>query len=187
MKNLSDFIMVIDNALSPDFCKDVIQYFEASSDSLVNRDSEWLSGNKSFKELCITDVSFHEPLLKVSNEIYKQYSIVKNIKFFPPSYGMEEVRMKRYDNNGKDNFGWHTDVGDYASARRFLVMFYYLNDVIDGGQTMFSSDMNDESAMFVRPTAGRVVVFPPTFQYPHKGAIPISNPKYIISTYFHYL
>jgi hypothetical protein len=29
-------------------------------------------------------------------------------------------------------------------------------------------------------------MFPPLWMFPHKGESPISNPKYIISTYLHY-
>ena len=36
--------------------------------------------------------------------------------------------MKKYMPNNIDEFKEHVDVGDYASARRFLVFFLYLDD-----------------------------------------------------------
>ena len=56
---------------------------------------------------------------------------------FPAKYVFEEFRIKRYDNNGHDQFKDHVDVGDYNSARRFLVCFYISNDVEVGGETNF--------------------------------------------------
>ena len=43
-------------------------------------------------------------------------------------YGFEAIRMKKYMPNNIDEFKEHVDVGDYASARRFLVFFLYLDD-----------------------------------------------------------
>ena len=36
--------------------------------------------------------------------------------------------MKKYMPNNIDEFKEHVDVSDYASARRFLVFFLYLDD-----------------------------------------------------------
>jgi hypothetical protein len=65
-------------------------------------------------------------------------------------------------------------------------MFYYLNDVEEGGETAFD-DKVSEYYLKVKSKQGRIVMFPPMWMYPHKGLKPISNPKYIISTYMHYL
>ena len=35
----------------------------------------------------------------------------------------------------------------------------------------------------VEPKAGSVCCFPPHWTFPHKGATPISGPKYVISSY----
>ena len=75
----------------------------------------------------------------------------------------EQIRFKRYLPNDKDEFKEHVDVGDYASARRFLVFFLYLNNNFDG-RTSFS-----EYDMQVYPKAGRLLMFPPTWTYLHAG------------------
>ena len=61
-------------------------------------------------------------------------------------------------------------------------MFTYLNDVEEGGETEFLSN----GEFTVKPKCGRMVVFPPSFMFPHRGRKPISNSKYILSTYLHY-
>jgi len=46
--------------------------------------------------------------------------------------------MKRYVTGGEDRFDLHVDVKNYDTARRFLVVFFYLNDDFEGGETVFS-------------------------------------------------
>jgi hypothetical protein len=56
---------------------------------------------------------------------------------------------------------------------------WYLNDVDNGGETVFEE-------LFIRPKLGTMIVFPPLWMFPHRGNPPISNLKYIMSTYLHY-
>ena len=110
-------------------------------------------------------------------------NIVNKIKEkqWPERFGFEEIRFKRYLPNDKDEFKEHVDVGDYASARRFLVFFLYLNDNY-GGHTSFS-----EYDTVVQPKTGRLLMFPPTWTYLHTGHKPLNTSKYIIGSYLHYV
>lgn len=188
MRNTAEYILSIENCISKELCEDLIEKFEA--EEKVARDSSWDVDYKSFQEINLTT----NPVFKkeqdifydISKNIFEIYKKQYNLDFFPKEYGFEEVRMKRYDVNDKDQFGLHADVGDYGSARRFLVMFFYLNDVDVGGETAFD-DKSGEYCLKIKPKQGRAVLFPPMWMYPHKGLKPISNPKYIISTYAHYL
>lgn len=190
MKNLADYIMAVDDVLPFDLCKGLTDKFDQTPD-LVTRDSTWNHDYKSFKELNLTThpefAEEQKMFYNISQSMLKFYVDKAAIDFFPEKIGMEEVRMKRYDANKKDQFGWHTDVGDYASARRFLVMFYYLNDVAEGGETVFRDKIGSLKELKVQPKRGRMVMFPPMWMYPHKGMRPISGSKYIVSTYLHYL
>ena len=182
--------MVVDDVLPKEYCEDLIKKFDSAED-LVVRDSKWDVDYKSFKELNLTthpefkqeQMDFYE-ITKSMLGFYKENC---NVEFFPEKIGLEEVRMKRYDVNDKDQFGWHADVGNHATARRFLVMFFHLNDVEEGGHTLFQDKVLDQIDLTIIPKCGRMVIFPPMWMYPHKGCKPISNPKYIISTYCHYL
>jgi len=76
-------------------------------------------------------------------------------------------------------FDTHVDVTDHESSRRFLSFLFYLNDVDVGGETVFEG-------VTIQAKTGRLVVFPPLWMFPHVGKSPITNNKYIISTYLHY-
>ena len=45
---------------------------------------------------------------------------------FPPKYGIEPFKMKKYEANGIDEFGWHVDVNSTGSMNRWLAFFCYL-------------------------------------------------------------
>lgn len=183
--------MSFDDVLDEEFCDKLIDQFDNSSDSQHMRLSEysWSQDYRRFTELNISkEYDFkwaHEEFYAKTKQLSDYYKQKCQAHFFPSSYGYEDARMKKYLNNNRDQFGWHVDVGDYASARRFLVIFFYLNDVEVGGETVFN--IEDDSFVQVTPKRGRIVMFPPTWMFPHIGTKPVSGSKYIVSTYLHYL
>ena len=100
--------------------------------------------------------------------------------FWPAKHGLEEFRVKRY-NEGEDYFANHVDIGDLASAKRYLAFLFYLNDDFEGGETTFLPDIK------VKPKKGSVVVFPPTSMFPHAGEKVTKGTKYIMSPYYNYV
>tara|TARA_B100000131_G_scaffold321096_1_gene370901 strand:- start:3743 stop:4597 length:855 start_codon:yes stop_codon:yes gene_type:complete len=65
----------------------------------------------------------------------------------------------------------------YVIRRLFVVMFY-LNTVKEGGETQFR--YTDTS---IKPVEGRGVIFPASFPYMHRGIIPTSSDKLILTTW----
>lgn len=185
MKHTTDYITVVDDVLSPAICEGMIKKFEEHDH--IPREEDYYR----FAELNLHQTPGFENECKAIQDgitlMIKEYKAKHNAIFMPEKFTLEQFRMKRYEPNGLDVFDWHTDVGDYKSARRFLVCLMYLNDVEEGGETAFDSDAADEDTITVKAKAGRLVMFPPTWQYPHKGKMPVSGNKYIISTYGHYI
>ena len=117
-------------------------------------------------------------------EIVKQYKkdLPAYTEWFPDKVYFEELRIKKYEPGTNDQFDLHTDVQDHQSAKRYLAFLIYLNDDFKGGETTFPYNK-----LTIKPETGKVLVFPPTWQYPHKGMLVKSgSPKYIMSTYLHY-
>ena len=181
---MKKYIKVYDDVLSQDHCNTLIQKFEANKDQQVSTD---LDNHRHFTEI---NINQHEDWkmmvqgtylhLRPMIQRYKDDCKITD-KQWPSQYGFEEIRFKRYLPNDKDEFKEHVDVGDYASARRFLVFFLYLNNNFDG-RTSFS-----EYDMQVYPKAGRLLMFPPTWTYLHTGHKPKLESKYIIGSYLHYI
>jgi hypothetical protein len=74
-------------------------------------------------------------------------------------------------------YDWHTDFIDKVillNQNRILAFIWYLNDVEVGGETEFLNGI-------IKPEAGKLLLFPATWTYLHRGKMPISNDKYIVT------
>ena len=106
---------------------------------------------------------------------------------FPERLGWEEFRMKRFIcGTGKEDdeqFGDHADVLNHEGAKRILILMVYLNDNFNGGETVFPV-LGDQ----IKPVRGRLLMFPPTWTYLHRGNPPRlpGYAKYFLMTYLNY-
>lgn len=75
-------------------------------------------------------------------------------------------------------YGFHIDAGPWGTQERFLATLIYLCDVHDGGLTEFPYQ-----SLRVAPRAGLMLMFPPFWTHPHRGAPPISGTKYNITNF----
>ena len=181
MDELNDLIKIYDNVLSKEICEKLISFYEENSDKHEVIDND---GYPTFTQLNLTENKshindIHNLLIKTVFEYRDRYYQYICRDVFPPSHAFEQFRIKKYKPTGNDRFDTHVDVKDYQSARRFLSFFWYLNDVDDGGKTIFKD-------MEIKPSMGTLIVFPPLWMFPHKGEPPISSSKYLLSTYLHY-
>ena len=172
--------------LSDDVCKTLIGLFDSSK-------------NKERVENCLTPQCTQVNLNELSDNGYQKFvqllcykvlEIVKLYKkelpeyteWFPEKILFEELRIKKYEAKTDDQFDIHTDVQDHDSAKRYLAFLIYLNEDFKGGETDFPYNK-----LTIKPETGKVLVFPPTWQYPHIG-LPVKSgkSKYVMSTYLHY-
>ena len=65
----------------------------------------------------------NETFIKVYDNAIPNLLCDKLIKKF----GFEPFKMKKYDSNGVDEFGWHVDVSGTGNNDRFLAFFLYLS------------------------------------------------------------
>ena len=186
---MDNYIGVYDNVLTNRTCDNIINLFERNKEQQKIQKE----GSMSFTEISITEHSAWDEYNKqISNALklgVAKYANDCNIRpqQWPKTHGWESIRIKRYLPNDVDQFDNHVDVMDYDTARRFLAFFIYLNDVEIGGETRF--DMHKPGTFIpyeVRPKRGRLLMFPPTWTYPHTGLKPISGKKYLLHSYCHY-
>ena len=179
---LIDFIKVYDDVLSQEECHKCIEIFETGRDE--KKLNKLNNHNQKFTQYWISEKEYGEfiDLLKfkigIYHSKYKSY-ISERLDYqfiFPYKYNFEGFKIKEYVPELKEEFGRHTDTSTRRSCRRFLSSLIYLNDVEEGGETTF----ND---VIIKPKEGRLLIFPPLWMFPHAGKIPISNIKYILTTY----
>ena len=93
-----------------------------------------------------------------------------------------DVNAQRYTAGNGGYPYWHSEVYPQLqhndALHRVLLFMYYLNDVEEGGETEFYYQNRA-----VKPKAGRMVIAPAYFTHTHRGQIPKSNDKYILTSW----
>ena len=92
------------------------------------------------------------------------------------------IQAQKYDINKGGYPYWHSEVypqhGHNEALHRVLLFMFYLNDVEEGGETEFYYQQRK-----ISPKQGSMVVAPGYFTHTHRGNKPISNDKYILTSW----
>ena len=181
-----DYIFEIDDALSKDFCEDIISHFEQSeekecvntffkktldlvlADPVVTRD--WMDViNKVCTRVQSSLVEYADYLNDEGLDICGVLSLTlkSNIVTIP--------EIQKTEKNGF--YKWHIDAGD----DRCLTYILYLNDIEEGvgGTTEFLCGTN------IQPKAGKLLLFPASFTYLQRETKLQEGNKYIITGFTH--
>lgn len=175
-QHVSDYILTFEGVLSGEACADYVERFEASPQQQVQRQSPGLS----FTEI---NLSEHWPdqrpgLEALFHAASQEYAHRTGLYPWWLTTEYEVIRMKRYLPGGADGFKPHLDRVNAQTARRSLVLFLYLNDVRQDGETAFP-----QWGIAVPPESGKLLAFPAGFPYVHEGRAPASGNKYILGCY----
>ena len=100
--------------------------------------------------------------------------------------------------NTGEGYGWHADddvspildtvvfplrgyrdSGSVLCARRLFTYMWYLNDDFGGGQTQFRVGGNDEDIFCVAPKIGKLICFPASWYFHHRGDTVTNGTKYV--------
>ena len=173
---LPEYCKTYQAALSGGDCERLIELFElAEEKEQLDRQGApkftQVYMNKSYPAIV-------KGLVDAVMTVYDRYcEDYPHTKWMPPPKILESFRVKRYVENTDERFDTHVDVADMISAKRYLAFLFYLNEDFEGGETEF------EGGPKVSPKTGSVLVFPPTWQFPHAGLRVTKGTKYIMSTY----
>jgi Rps23 Pro-64 3,4-dihydroxylase Tpa1-like proline 4-hydroxylase len=198
--NLENYFYINKNSLSVELCKEMINIFEM--EQCDKYEGVVASGLK--KDIKDT-IDFQIPTKNENNKPHwskirtlldKELTnnVKKYIKYINECVRIEEensshkyqlftdyvtfetMQMQRYTKN-KGRYVYHNDfVSDWRSKKyRVITFLWYLNDVEEGGETEFWASQR------IKPEAGKLLLFPATWTYPHRGMMPISNDKYIVT------
>lgn len=183
MKQLADYIRTYDDALPAAFCQQLISAFESSTQFQAPNgrgyrpalsESRWTELNLSK----LADPAFLGFFLTRIEDYLARYNADLGLSLpVPFRPRTDRLTMKKYRANSDEGFQPHFDSVDEVSGR-YLVFLWYLNDVDEGGATRFM-----DLGVDVQPRAGRLMMFPPYWMFQHAGLPPVSNDKYILSTY----
>lgn len=188
--NFSDFIWVVDNCLDTSTCQEIINAFENSPDKFDGkvRSVEGVVTDTETLKCTSVGITSNPSLQHIDKTISNSLSkyIVSYVQETNKMYGLDAINPTVQDtgykvtkyNPGDGWFGWHHDMCAYDNGQiRVAGIIIYLNDVTEGGETEF------KFGNIIKPKMGRVAIFPASWQYVHRGRIPTSNEKYIITSF----
>ena len=93
-------------------------------------------------------------------------------------------QIQKYDKNDGHFNSFHLENYGEEAKDRLFVFILYLNDVKKGGETEFYFKEDGSKDYFaVKPKAGTLIIHPASWPYVHKGNVPVSNDKYILTTW----
>ena len=179
----TDFIYTQKDALPKSFCDNVIQKFELDD---RKRQGQVGSGVQlDIKRSCDLSItgkedwkSYDEAFFKSLNNALKEY-----LRFIPEEYIQFKALGRFEDDTGYqiqktqpgDYYIWHHD----QTTSRLVTFIWYLNDVKDDGYTEFIDGTR------IQPEAGKLIIFPATWDFLHRGVSPKTETKYICTGWVH--
>ena len=97
-------------------------------------------------------------------------------------YRSGTINIQKYQQGVGGYPHWHSEqypqLPDNEPLHRVVLYMYYLNDVSEGGETEFF--YQDRK---ISPNKGTMVIAPAGFTHSHKGNMPISDDKYIATSW----
>ena len=187
---MDNYIRIYQDVISDDKCQYFIDKFESYPQFHRIQNT---GNNKTLTNINLMNTGdqtnpFKEDSKNIVNsllncvELYKKDLGIKP-EHWPPKFGIEDIKLKKYLPNTTDEFPDHADSLTKESSGRFLVMFLYLTDN-DQGQTTFRTK---GSNVAISCRKGTALIFPPFFPWVHAGRAPVKVPKYLLGTYLSYI
>lgn len=183
---LSDYVAVFDNLVSPGFCDDMVSEFRLSDEWLAARIGGNVEVDRNIRNvdtirLSRTTTLERNPKLRAHFDKTLHQACVAVIRhykrLFPACRITEGIGfdLLRYETGGF--YKTHTD--SYKRIPREVACSFALNEDYLGGEWSFFHGEKD-----MRPGKGSVVVFPSNFMFPHEIKTVTAGTRYSVVTWF---
>lgn len=151
----------------------ILSYIEKYFFSLISSISLTVAHPKTQQPVVLTQENFEE---------IGKPNLLNLVRYM---FRIDPINAQKYEKNKGNYSYWHSEIfpqlGENKALHRTLLFLIYLNDVEDGGETDFY--YQDIS---VKPKAGTMVIAPCGFTHTHRGNVPRSNDKYVLTSWLLY-
>ena len=175
---MTSLVTTIEHSLPDDFCEQLISKFEKddrkhigeigsrNTNQLIKRSTDLhISSYPEWKD---EDNRLHQYL----NDALHQYvSLVSDYHHSALTNNISDTGYQIQRTNPNEYYAWHHDQSDLQC--RMLTYMWYLNTVKHGGYTEFHDGKK------VYPERGKLLLFPATWEYVHRGFPPCYQSKYV--------
>ena len=194
-----DTIGIIDNAFTKEECERIMDRHEyvikhgmaheGGYGNLVGHkkstDYDIIKGNNK-EDQALTQLvanKFNELNLKYLKD-FSPYGEFDNTQILLGQTYYPVFQIQKYD-KGEGHFNsFHLEEFSPETKDRLFVFILYLNDVDKGGETAFYfKEKGNDDYFKVKPKQGRLVIHPASWPYVHKGCLPESSDKYILTAW----
>lgn len=194
---MTDFIYEIKNSIPDELCDDIINMYELEDDKygglvfsglrkdikdttdliISKNEKRWERVQKILYNTLTN--GFAEYMSHVNKSEYTSKNVRHNLLETNKAY-INNFMIQKYE-KCKGKYIYHNDFSaDFEKkAYRVITFIWYLNNVTEGGETEFWGNYT------IKPEKGKLVFFPASWCYPHRGKMPISDDKYIITNWFY--
>ena len=190
--NLNKFIYVNENSIDSDLCKNIITMYEEQENKYQGNTAGGVNTNiKNTLDFIIPDNNTDCALKWSKINIFLKEELTRNLIKYKNSleadYSEYQIisdqlitvnfMIQKYTKQcGKYNYH-HDFTIDYENKKhRVITYIFYLNDVEEGGETeIWGGNVK------IKSKAGKLLLFPSCWTFPHRGVMPISDNKYIIT------
>jgi len=189
---MDDFIIELEDIIPSRLCREIIERFEKddrkgpgitgsglledikkSTDLVISGLMEWDDINKKLSRVLnyvfITHYTAHINKIPHAQKWWSDIGGSRGHITGFSGFQVQRTEKGQY-------YEWHDDSGD----DRYLTYIFYLNTLEDedGGQTEFHNGRK------VKPKEGKLLIFPATWTYPHRGLEVTGKTKYIATGWF---
>lgn len=187
-----EYILEIENAVSKEFCEDVISRFEMDKRTVIGSTVSGVDETvKKSVDLPISSLELRKDWQDVIDKVgecvtqglrtYQKYVDTEGLdrsRCIHKTIDDVTIGLPQIQKTEKNGFyTWHHD----SFLNRFFTYILYINDVEDGvgGTTEFLCGKT------IQPKAGKLVIFPASLTYLHRGNKLKDGVKYIITNFIY--
>ena len=156
--------------------KDTTDFIIPRKDTDLETIKKWERIDKFLTKELDRNVKKYVQNLTIKMNIVEENSDSKFNIFSTNSLTTNEFMIQRYIKN-KGRYVYHNDSRVEWNNKKYRILTYlfYLNTIDEGGETEFWGEYK------IKPETGKLMLFPASWVYPHRGMMPISSNKYIIT------
>jgi hypothetical protein len=198
--NMTKYIYIHEHSIPDVLCNEIIEKYEKEDDRyngctlggvntkvkdttdfiIPKNQSKWNKIEKFLYKELYENLSKYLQNIRHNNYDPDNNNNIMHSFFENKSLHIDDLMCQKY-NKGIGKYIYHNDFLNDAKNNRYRVItfLWYLNDVIEGGETEFFGEY------CIRPKKGQLIFFPASWCFPHRGRMPISDDKYIITGWFY--
>jgi hypothetical protein len=196
---MDNYLYLNNHSLSPELCNKIIELFNKDSDKyngitasghntsikttldlnlLTSKMPEWKKiCNILNNELTINTKTYIENINNHINTHHEKEDTTNDYNLFAHKFLKNDTfQMQKYE-KGKGRYIYHDDhsYNHEKNEYRVITFLWYLNTVDEGGETELWCTHK------IKPEVGKLLLFPACWTFPHRGKMPVSDDKYIIT------